>query len=104
MRSPEGQELSGAGCYLEIVPNEKLVWTSALSPGYRPAIRAAGTGSCDELYFTAVILMEAQGNRTKYTAIAIHGDKATSKRHEEMGFYQGWGTAFDQLVALAKTV
>jgi len=55
-----------------------------------------------ELYFTAVILLEAQGPRTKYTAIVIHCDEATAKKHEEMGFYQGWGTTLDQLVALAK--
>ena len=103
MRSPEGQEFSNAGCYLEIVPNEKLVWTSALGPDYRPAIRAAVTGSCDELYFTAIIMLEAQGHRTRYTALVMHGDEATSKKHEEMGFYQGWGTVLDQLVALAKT-
>ena len=103
MRSPEGQEFPNVGCYLEIVPNEKLVWTSALGPGYRPAIRAA-TGSCDDLYFTAIVVLEAQGTRTKYTAIAMHDDEAASKKHEEMGFYQGWGKALDQLVALAKTL
>jgi uncharacterized protein YndB with AHSA1/START domain len=102
MRSPEGQETINVGCYLEIIPNEKLVWTSALGPGYRPVNRVAGTESCEELYFTAIILLEAQGALTKYTAIAMHGDEATSQRHEEMGFYQGWGTTLDQLVAVAK--
>src|SRR5712671_1641081 len=71
MRSPEGQDFTNIGCYLEIVPNEKLVWASALGPGYRPAIRAAGTGSCDELYFTAIITLEAQGRGTRYRAVAI---------------------------------
>lgn len=103
MRSPEGQEFPTAGCYLEVVPNEKLVWTSALGPGYRPLIRASGTGSCEELYFTATLLLEALGNKTKYTAIAIHGDEESSRKHEQMGFHTGWGTALDQLVALAKT-
>jgi uncharacterized protein YndB with AHSA1/START domain len=103
MRSPEGQESSNVGCYLEII-NEKLVWTSALGPGYRPSIRGTATGSCEELYFTAIIMLEAQGARTKYTAIAMHGDEATSKKHEEMGFYQGWATTLDQFVALAKTL
>jgi uncharacterized protein YndB with AHSA1/START domain len=104
MRSPEGQEFPNVGCYLEIVPNEKLVFTSALGPGYRPIIRASNTESCEDLYFTAVVTLEAQGKRTKYTAIAIHGDEASSKKHEEMGFYHGWGVALDQLVALAKTL
>ena len=104
MRSPEGQEFPSEGCYLEVVPYEKLVWTSALGPGYRPAIKADGAGSGGELYFTAMILLEAEGSQTKYTAIAIHGDEATSKRHEEMGFHQGWGAALDQLVALTRTL
>jgi uncharacterized protein YndB with AHSA1/START domain len=34
----------------------------------------------------------------------MHGDEAASKKHEEMGFYQGWGSALDQLVALVRTM
>jgi uncharacterized protein YndB with AHSA1/START domain len=104
MRSPEGQEFPNVGCYLEVVHEEKLVWTSALGPGYRPILRASDTGSCDELYFTATITLEALGRRTKYTALAIHGDEASAKRHEAMGFHDGWGKALEQLVALAKTL
>jgi uncharacterized protein YndB with AHSA1/START domain len=37
MRSPEGQEFSNTGCYLDVIPNRKLVWTNALDPGFRPA-------------------------------------------------------------------
>lgn len=103
MRSPEGQDFPNLGCYLEVVPNEKLVWTSALGPGYRPLIRMS-TGTCEELYFTAILTLEALGRRTKYRAVAIHGDEASSKKHEEMGFQDGWGAALDQLVELAKTL
>ena len=104
MRSPDGQEFPSAGCYLEIVPNEKLVWTSALEPGYRPAKRTATPGhECDELLFTAIVLLERHGdNATKYTAIAMHLSEADTRRHAEMGFHDGWGKALDQLVALAK--
>lgn len=35
MLSPEGQEFPNLGCYLEIIPNEQLIWTNALEPGYR---------------------------------------------------------------------
>lgn len=97
MRSPEGQEFAGAGCYLEVVPGEKLVWTSALAPGFRPAEASEGA-----LPFTAVILLEAHGTGTKYTAIAMHGDEAACKRHADMGFLAGWGATLDQLVAMAK--
>jgi uncharacterized protein YndB with AHSA1/START domain len=104
MRSPEGQDFPNVGCYLEIVPNQKLVWTSALGPGYRPMMRGGDTGSCQELYFTAIITLEPEGSGTRYRAIAIHGDEATSIKHEQLGFYQGWGAALDQLIALVKTL
>lgn len=94
MQSPEGQLFPNTGCYLEVVPNQKLVWTDALLPGYRPA---------NESFMTAIILIEPKGAGTKYTAIAIHKDEEGRKKHEEMGFAEGWGTALDQLVALVKT-
>ena len=40
MRSPEGKDHPGTGCFLEVVEHEKLVWTSALGPGYRPQASA----------------------------------------------------------------
>lgn len=101
MRSPEGQEFPGMGCFLEIVENRKLVWTNVLGPGYRPATLPTDD-SCESLAFTAVISFEDQGKGTKYTALVIHGDEATRKRHEEMGFHEGWSAALDQLVALVK--
>jgi uncharacterized protein YndB with AHSA1/START domain len=93
MRSPEGKHFPNTGCYLEIVPNEKLVWTDGLLPGYRPA---------PEPFMTGVLLLERHPKGTKYTAIALHRDAETRKRHEEMGFAEGWGKALDQLVAHVK--
>lgn len=90
MRSPEGKELPNVGCFLEIVPNRRLVWTDALLPGYRPS---------EKPFFTAVISLEPQGNGTRYTAVAIHRDEPSRRQHEEMGFHDGWGKALDQLVA-----
>ena len=78
MRSPEGQEFPNVGCYLEIVNTEKLVWTNALAPGYRPSKPPAAM-PCDTFSFTAVILLEPYGNGTKYTALVIHGDKEARK-------------------------
>jgi uncharacterized protein YndB with AHSA1/START domain len=104
MRSPEGQEFPNVGCFLEVVRNERLVWTSALQPGYRPAGRPTATEGheCAEILMTAIIQLEPHGNGTKYTAIVLHEDAANRKKHEEMGFHEGWGKALDQLVAAAK--
>jgi uncharacterized protein YndB with AHSA1/START domain len=95
MRSPEGDEFPSVGCYLEVVPQERLVFTDALLPGFRPA---------EEAFFTAVITLASSGRGTRYTATALHRDEAGRRKHEEMGFLDGWGTALDQLVAHAKTM
>lgn len=101
MRSPEGQEFPNVGCFLEVIENEKLVWTTALGPGYRPSNQPSKM-PCDTISFTAVISLEPHGNGTKYTALVIHGDDESRKKHEELGFHDGWGKALDQLVALVK--
>ncbi|HEY7303545.1 MAG TPA: SRPBCC family protein [Bryobacteraceae bacterium] len=93
MRSPDGKDYPHVGCYLEVIPKERLVWTDALLPGYRPS---------DNPFFTAIISLESVGSMTRYTAVAIHRDEAGRKRHEEMGFQEGWGKALDQLVAHAR--
>lgn len=103
MESPDGKRFPNEGCYLEIVPGAKLVWTSALLGGYRPAKLAAVEGhECEELAMTAMLLLEPQGKKTKYTAVALHGDPQSRKRHADMGFADGWGAALDQLVAHVK--
>ena len=100
MRSPEGEEFDSAGCFLEVVPKEKLVWTSALGPAFRPLT----VDLEKDLPFTGIILIEPDGNGTRYTAIAVHGERGLRERHDAMGFHAGWGTALDQLVAHMKGV
>lgn len=90
MRSPEGKLFPGVGCYLEVETNRRLVWTDALLPGYRPSASP---------FFTAYVLLEPDGaGGTNYTAIAMHRDEAGRRQHEEMGFHEGWGTVWNQLV------
>lgn len=96
MRSPEGQDMpAGDGCYLLVVENELLVWTDAMGPGFRPSA---------EPFFTGIVMLERQGNGTKYTAIARHRDEEAAKKHADMGFHEGWGIALDQLVAYMKSL
>lgn len=93
MEGPEGQKMPNRGCYLEIVPERKLVWTDALTAGYRPS---------QNPFFTGMILLEPKGKGTKYTAIGMHKDPESRDKHEKMGFHEGWGKALDQLVAYMK--
>jgi uncharacterized protein YndB with AHSA1/START domain len=48
---------------------------------------------------TAIVELEAVGEQTRYRATVLHADEATKKKHEDMGFADGWGKALDQLVA-----
>lgn len=100
MRSPEGEEFPNTGCYLEVVPNRKLVWTGALLPGYRPHTSEAQARF--PFVFSAVLTFEPHEGGTRYTALAVHADAAGRDAHEKMGFHAGWGAALDQLVALVK--
>jgi uncharacterized protein YndB with AHSA1/START domain len=101
MTGPDGFDTGhgNAGCVLEVVAAEKLTWTSALGPGYRPA--ALGEG-CESFPMTAVITFADAGDgKTLYRAVALHKDAADRDRHEAMGFQEGWGTCANQLEALA---
>jgi uncharacterized protein YndB with AHSA1/START domain len=104
MQSPEGQTFPNDGCFLEIIPNEKLVWTNALEPGFRPAKQpeASPGHECAEFLMTATISLEQHANGTKYTALVQHANKEARVKHEKMGFQEGWRTALDQLVAMMK--
>jgi uncharacterized protein YndB with AHSA1/START domain len=93
MRSPDGDEFPNLGCYLDIVPNERLIFTDALLPGFRPSPKP---------FFTAALLLERTDTGTRYTAYAIHADEAGRETHEKMGFHDGWGTVVDQMVAYIK--
>ncbi len=97
MRGPDGTEFADdtGGCYLEVEAPHRLVWTSALGPGYRPQ-QVPGEG---EFQFTAELTFEAVGEGTRYSVRAIHATREDAEAHEEMGFSGGWSTALDQLVA-----
>ena len=97
MQSPDGESVSGVnGCYLEVVPNQRLVWTVALGPGFRPLPQSGEVPQ-----FTAIITLEPVSGGTRYTAVAMHYDPEGAARHAELGFREGWGITLDQLVELA---
>ena len=90
----EGQVMENRGVYLEIVDGEKLVFTDAYTEGWKPA---------PDPFMTAILLFaDAPDGGTTYTAIARHRNPDSRKVHEDMGFYDGWGTVATQLEAYAK--
>ena len=99
MQSPEGEKHPKLGCFLEIVPFKKIVWTDVLLPGFQPAdLPTSGAG----LAITCIISFEEREGATFNTAIARHKNDEDRKKHLEMGFHEGWGICADQLVELMK--
>lgn len=93
MRAPDGTEYPTRGVFLEVVENERIVFTDAFGPGWVPSA---------EIFFAAITTFETMPDgRTKLTARALHWTAESRDRHEKMGFYQGWGESLDRLVALA---
>ncbi len=96
MEGPDGERNEGEGCILEVVPGRRLVWTSALRPGFAPARMAA-----EDFVLTAVVEMEPVEGGARYRATVLHASPEDARRHADMGFQAGWSAALDQLVALA---
>lgn len=93
MRSPEGDEYDNTGIFLDVVEQERIVFTDALLPGWRPVSNP---------FMTAIITLKDRDGGTEYSALVRHKDEADRVKHEEMGFHQGWGTCIDQLAALVR--
>ncbi len=90
----DGTSIDNRGVYLEIVPQEKLVFTDSYTEGWKPAA---------EPFMTAILLLsDAADGGTTYTAIARHRNAASRQSHEDMGFHDGWGTVATQLEAYAQ--
>jgi uncharacterized protein YndB with AHSA1/START domain len=89
--TPEGQEFPNVGCFLEVAPMERLIWTSMLFPGYRPAV-------FDDIPITAIVTMEAVGTGTRYVFTALHRDEADFEKNKASGWQQGTEIAVDQFV------
>lgn len=80
------------GCFLEAIPNERLVFTTVLTEGWQPAE--------PWLALTAILTFEARDGGTLYAARVLHKTPEDSAKHKEMGFHEGWGTAIGQLAAM----
>jgi uncharacterized protein YndB with AHSA1/START domain len=91
MRDPEGHEFPNHGVYLEVVPNERLVFTDAYTEAWEPS---------EKPFMTVIATFEDQGGKTRYTARVRHWTVADREAHEKMGFHEGWGRCTDQLAAL----
>jgi len=83
MPMPDGNEFISEGVYKEIIEHKKII-TSA---DFRPMTQDVEL----QTFF------EADGKKTKFTFSVIHSTPEYCKQQKEMGFYNGWGSAFERL-------
>ena len=85
-----------SSCFLDVAPGERIVFTNALKGGWRPAT------SFYPAPLTAVITFTDHPNGTEYVCDVMHGNSADCQKHEELGFFEGWGTVVGQLAAVVE--
>lgn len=96
MRSPDGDEFPNSGVYLEVVPNERIVFTDAYTKAWEPS---------GHPFMTAIVTFEdLGGGKTNYTSRVRHWTVEDYEKHKAMGFEQGWNMALDQLIEVASKI
>jgi len=83
MIMPDGNDFVSEGIYKEIVYLKKII----SSADFKPMTHDVEM----QTFFKAV------GDKTKFTFSVIHPTAEYCKQQEEMGFYNGWGSALHRL-------
>ena len=87
----DGPDSPHLGCFLEVLPMERLVYTSMLFPGFRPAV-------FDDIPITVIVTMTPERAGTRYVFTALHRSQADLAANIATGFYEGTEIAVGQLV------
>jgi uncharacterized protein YndB with AHSA1/START domain len=83
MMMPDGNPFISEGQYLQIEPHEKIVTTADFKPMTENV----------EMH----MLFKADGEKTHFTFTVVHETEEYGKQQEQMGFYNGWGSALERL-------
>jgi uncharacterized protein YndB with AHSA1/START domain len=92
MYGPDGEVNPHNGMVLAWDEGKRFAVTDAIKPDLMP----------DGPFMLGIWTIEADGDGTRYTAVARHWSEETMKHHAEMGFAEGWGVCADQLKALCE--
>ena len=84
MRDAQGNDMPNRGVYLEVVKNERLVFTNAYTKAWEPS---------EKPFMTAILTFEDMDGKTRYTARVLHWTVADREAHEKMGFHQARANA-----------
>jgi uncharacterized protein YndB with AHSA1/START domain len=90
MPMPDGSEFISEGEYLEIVEFKKIITTA----NFKPMTEGVEIQA----------LFEENGDKTNFTFNVVHQTEEYCKQQEKMGFYNGWGSAFDRLETFVNTL
>jgi len=91
------EPMVGEGCVLSAEPNKRFAFTNMMSGGFQPQ-DTSGEG---QFPFTAEVTMTQKDTGCTYKVTVRHLDAAGASAHRDMGFFEGWGTAADQMIAVA---
>jgi uncharacterized protein YndB with AHSA1/START domain len=81
--------------FLVVDDRERLVFTNAIDSGWRPT-------RPDPVAMVAEIILHDHPEGTDYQVVVRHGDPAARARHEEIGFFEGWGSVTGQLTTFVE--
>jgi uncharacterized protein YndB with AHSA1/START domain len=81
--------------FLVVEEFERLAFTNAIDSRWRPT-------RPEPIAMVAEILLADHPAGTDYRVVVRHGDPAARARHEEIGFFDGWGSVTGQLAALVE--
>lgn len=79
-----------------IEPKTRLVFTNAVNSAWRPTAPAP-------VPMTAEIALADHPEGTDYRVVVRHGDPADRDRHEQLGFFDGWGSVTAALAELVES-
>lgn len=88
----EGTKYDHRGTFLEVSP-DRIVLTDAFGANWDPN---------PEKFMVGLYEFEEVAEGTRLTAKALHWDEEARQKHEEMGFFNGWGQMLERLEAAAQ--
>jgi uncharacterized protein YndB with AHSA1/START domain len=92
MYGPDGEVHPHPGIVLAWDEGRRFAFTDAVVGDLEPA----------GPFMIGIWEIAPEDSGTRYTARCRHWTEADGKRHEEMGFEEGWGACADQLKALCE--
>ena len=83
--------------FLVVETERRLVFTNAIDSAWRPA-------APQPVAMTAEIVLDDHPDGTDYQVTVRHGSPESRDHHEELGFFDGWGSVTDALAELAERI